>query len=1114
MRNLLAIMLLILPPAGSSAAETPPRAALELRHQAFAELENEHPEKAEPLYRQLTQLLPDEPLGWANLAIAELRQQKYDKALASIAKALAKAPERPRLLAIQAEILQWKGDLDGALLLLQRAADGAPQDLEIQYSLYDVANTTDGERAASAIAAALDRLARLRPENVVVMLKVGHLAIANGNRRRATHAFGRLGELLWQAEPIAERALGLVTEALEGEDLSAAATPAQRLENVLKVTPMYRQSLRELRTGIQGVPLERLIGEPPRRSFGQPLEIEFANSRLDLQAADGRGLVAGDFDGDLRPDLAHLAAGKLEVRFARAGWKIAQQLPAASLDTLLMADLDNDGYLDLSGFGRHRAAVWLGSADGTFGAAEDSLGLAAAGARGAAVIDFDIEGDLDLAVANGSTIDLYRNNLAGPLQRVGDRALPDLRLTAANHLLASDLDRDGDLDLVVAHSQGLSWLDNLRQGRFSDRSARANLAPGQAAQAVVSADLDNDGLPDLVAAGHGLRAWHNQGGSFVPWPLEGLPRSGEFSTLIALDADNDGRFDLAAAGADQLLVLGQRDTPTPSFTSIPLRGAPAGARALVASDLDQDGDLDLAISGAAGLSWLENRGGNRNGWLSLRLRGLAEGNGKNNVFGTGSVVELRHGEAFQFREATTEVTHLGLGDVEKAEVLRVVWTNGVPQNRLRLAGKQRLVEEQILKGSCPFLYAWDGERFAFVTDLLWGAPIGLPAAPGVWVGSDPSELVRADGLRADAASRYRLRITEELWEAAFFDHLRLWVVDHPRDVEVASNLRILPGQALPEKVLASRHLQPVHSAWDGRGHEVTSRVARRDEVYADGYQRSPYQGVAAKPWNFTFDLGAAPALPLRLHLDGWIFPADASLNLALAQRDDLPLMAPRLEVETASGWQTLVAEMGFPAGKTKTMVVDTPALPAGAHRLRIVTSLWLHWDRIAWTTAAADQVPQVRAKLLPTAAELRFRGFSSPRRTAPNGPHVYDYQTVTQQSPWLPFAGRYTRYGDVRELLMAADDLSVVMAAGDEMVLEFDASELPPPAAGWQRSVFLESHGWDKDADRNTYQAQQLEPLPFRGMGSYAGNPPFPDSARHRLYRRHWLTRELPATPQ
>jgi len=270
----------------------------------------------------------------------------------------------------------------------------------------------------------------------------------------------------------------------------------------------------------------------------------------------------------------------------------------------------------------------------------------------------------------------------------------------------------------------------------------------------------------------------------------------------------------------------------------------------------------------------------------------------------------------------------------------------------------------------------------------------------------------------------------------------------------------------------------------------------------------------ARAWTFTFDLGEAPGAPVRLFLDGWMFPADASLNLAVAQRPDLPYLPPRLEVETAGGWQVLLPAMGFPAGKTKTLVADTPPLPAGARRLRIVTSLWLAWDRIAWTAypaGAADAEPQVRARLGPRAAELRYRGFSALVRRSPNGPHGYDYGRVSLKSPWLPFAGRYTRYGDVRELLAATDDRSVVMGPGDEIALEFAGGGLAPPPPGWTRTVFLQSQGWDKDADRNTWEARQVEPLPFRAMRRYGD--PLPDTPELRDYVARWLTRVVPREP-
>ena len=1107
---MLAVML-----APSVAAETP-QEAVELRNLGLAELENEKPELAEAAYRKLIDLTPKDPLGYGNLAIAELRQQKNDAAMASIERALELAPGRADLVAIKSEVLQWTGDLEGALATMKQAADAAPDDLEILHATYHLASTLRTEASQAIGSEVLSSLARLRPENLFVILQLGRQAIADGDRHVATAAFLRVEQLLWQVQPIAHRALGMVTEALEGDDVAAARVPATRLENVLKVSAMYRESLRELKTGIQGIPIKHFLDEPEIDAFGDPLAIDLAGSRLDARPTAGRALAVGNFDGDDKPDLARIrtdANGSiLEIRLAAADWSVASEHSAAGLEELLTVDIDNNGYLDLIAAGKDRGAAWLGAGDGSFAPAPEALGLEQAGATAMTVIDFDIEGDLDLALTGGSSgpADLYRNTLSGPLERVGTRSLPRLAVDDGGAIVASDLDRDGDLDLLIAHARGLSWIDNLRQGRFVDRSARAGLRPAAALRTATSVDLDNDGFPDLVGGGQGITTWHNRQGRFVSWQLTGLVDAGEITSLHALDADNDGRLDLATAGRDGVRLLTQKPgSSDPSFATAPITGGPATAAVVTSADLDLDGDLDLVVAGTDGLHRLENRGGNENGWIAMRLRGLAKGNSKNNFYGVGTLVEVTTGKAYQFREATGDVVHLGIGKQRAADVVRVVWTNGVPQNRMQVAGNQSLVEEQLLKGSCPFLYAWNGSEFAFVSDLLWGAPLGLPVAPGAWASSDHEELVRLEA-ELTANATYELRITEELWEAAFFDYARLWVVDFPEDVEVASSLRIIPGEKVAEKVLASRNLQPVAQAWDGEGRDVTEVVRTRDETYADGYVASRYQGVA-EPWTFTFDLGAAPAQAIRLHLDGWIFPADASLNLAVAQRDDLPYLAPRLEVETADGWKELMPNMGHPAGKTKTMVVDTPPLPDGAHRLRIVTSLWLHWDRIAWTTDRADDAPIIRTKLAPRTAALRYRGFSELVREAPNAPHRFDYATVRTELPWLPFPGHYTRYGNVKQLLDSPDDFSVILAPGDEIALSFDASALSPPPPGTRRALFLESHGWDKDADRNTFEGQQVEPLPFRAMSGYpfAAGESYPDTAAHRAYRQQWLTREV-----
>ena len=84
-------------------------------------------------------------------------------------------------------------------------------------------------------------------------------------------------------------------------------------------------------------------------------------------------------------------------------------------------------------------------------------GLAKATGEAVAVLDYDTEGDLDLALGEPG-VELFRNALQGPLEPVGKSTFPSLTLSGIHGLAASDLDRDGDLDLLVAHAKGIAWL--------------------------------------------------------------------------------------------------------------------------------------------------------------------------------------------------------------------------------------------------------------------------------------------------------------------------------------------------------------------------------------------------------------------------------------------------------------------------------------------------------------------------------------------------------------------------------------------------------------------------------------------------------------------------------
>jgi len=246
-----------------------------------------------------------------------------------------------------------------------------------------------------------------------------------------------------------------------------------------------------------------------------------------------------------------------------------------------------------------------------------------------------------------------------------------------------------------------------------------------------------------------------------------------------------------------------------------------------------------------------------------------------------------------------------------------------------------------------------------------------------------------------------------------------------------------------------------------------------------------------------------------LFLTGWIFYADTSINVSLAQRTDLAAQAPMLEIpDGKNGWKTAIPSMGYPAGKTKTMPVDlSDVLDRSEPRVRIRTNLAIYWDRIFYTVD--DPPAPMRRTALPlSSAELSFRGFSRMRRESPDGPQVFVHDDVSRQPRWADMAGLYTRFGDVRELLAAADDRYVVMKGGDAVRLRFDGRALPPLPEGWVRDYVIALDGWDKDADKNTVAGQTVEPLPFHGMDDARyGALAFPETDAHREYVRAYLTR-------
>jgi hypothetical protein len=359
--------------------------------------------------------------------------------------------------------------------------------------------------------------------------------------------------------------------------------------------------------------------------------------------------------------------------------------------------------------------------------------------------------------------------------------------------------------------------------------------------------------------------------------------------------------------------------------------------------------------------------------------------------------------------------------------------------------------------------------------------------------------VRGDQLRA-RDGWYDLRITAELWETHFFDLASLVVVDHPADTEIFVDERFAVPAPVPG-VTVTGPVQPMTAARDDRGDDIAALVRDRDDRHADFAGRGAYQGVTRDHFvELELPAEAPRSGPLWLVAQGWVHPTDSSINVALGQGSHPRPRGLGLAVADRSGTFRVVRELGFPAGKDKTILADLGGLlpREGPRRLRLSTNMEIYWDRLGWAVGRPD-VRVDPKRLVPGSAELRYRGYSRIAQSAPSSPERPQYVLDGTAPRWRDLEGYHTRFGDVRDLLLEVDDRYVIMNAGDELQLRFP--EAGPLAAGHVRDYVMITDGWEKDGDFNTTFSRTGLPLPTHASGRY-------DTAPGRLeddpiYRRH-----------
>jgi len=1089
--------------------------------------------EAEQEFRNVIALAPRDPLGYANLGLTYLRAGRYADAESELERARRLDPKNPDIALIAVELYS----LTGRPAEARRVLAGVQPDARVLYALAEL----DRQNGDSAYADRLRQVLARIPASLAVRLKLADALLKFGQADSTIRYLEEARRLRPQPPREIRPYLEMALQALRAGRgrLTDARTALDRFLRLMEVTAPYQAALAEV-DGIEGP----LAGRPVLTFSPQSLitmrGITSASASGPMHFTDVTGesglpdlgaavtaLAWGDYDGDGENNLL-VAAPEPRLYAVHGGFvadvsaKTPLPLPAGAV-VASFVDYDNDGWLDLFAIGTDGRGYLLHNREGKrFDDVTDAARLRDVdGARRPIFVDLDHDGDLDLLLVGGGSLATYRNNLDGTFT-----LFPNAEgiVQGGTDAAFADVDDDGRTDVFVTGATGSDGLFHNDGVRGFTRTADTIRGTGP----VAMGDYDNDGAIDIFLAGTGGGLWHNSGtGRFTH--AARLPTA-EAGNAAFLDYDNDGWLDLIVTGPLGASLF--HNDGTGRFADRSQLLPPAlqhdSIGPLLVADIDGDGDQDIILGDRKGVHVLRNDGGNAHLAMRVQLIAVGLGSGKNNSFGIGAKVEMRAGELYETRVVTEPVTHFGLGTHFKADVLRVQWPNGVPQTIYFPGTDQDVLELQQLKGSCAFLYTWNGRNFEFITDMMWQSALGMPLGimgkgeGGKGMGYAPAgasqEYIRIPSEALQPRDgRYVLQVTEELWETAYLDQLRLLAVDHPDSVEVFVDERFPPAPG-GLRLFQIVHRRPPLAAVDEHGDDVLADLREHDDRYVSNLTPQRYQGLM-EPHELVLDLDADAGRPgTFLFLRGWIYPSDASSNVALSQQHKLRADLPTLEVRDARGrWVPARTSVGFPSGKDKTVVIDlTGMFPTPDHHLRLRTNLQIYWDEafVADDLNGGGRGARVTT-LAPVSGDLHFRGFSRMyRRGGRYGPHWFAYDDVTTESPWRPITGAATRFGDVRPLLDGADDEYVIMVPGDEVTVEFDAqADVPPP--GWTRTFLLYSDGWIKDSDLNTADGTTIGPLPYHAIKSYpyASGDAYPaDSARQR-YLREYNTRIIKPAP-
>ncbi len=432
----------------------------------------------------------------------------------------------------------------------------------------------------------------------------------------------------------------------------------------------------------------------------------------------------------------------------------------------------------------------------------------------------------------------------------------------------------------------------------------------------------------------------------------------------------------------------------------------------------------------------------------------------------------------------------------------VKWSDGEtsPERTINLDSKLLLVVNYLKIACCPSLYIWNGTSYVYRAEISAGTgylPYFVSFGEGgtrVFGYSDPWDYIKVDGSQLQPRNDYyEITLAEKSDEIFYIDSVELMVVDHSPDVDVYSTMGTRKYN-LEDKgtiyTVSKNPLTPLSAFYEGA--DVLPEVSEYDGNYTPRPSDWEYQ----YQWDtLELNLGdLSDAEEIKLLVAGIVIwpPAEVTYPWVskFVNRTGEPIFPVQyMEVKDENGnWVRVPDNRQFPMLDVvpDIFVVDLTGLfPTNDYSLRINSFFDWRFDYVGVDTTPQNDL--ITQEIDPVDASY--------------------YQVFGTNST---ATGNFTRYGDVTELVLEADDKFVIGRQGDEVRIRFP-TDIEPVPEGMERDYFVIVTCWFKSPGL-PYLVYTVDPLPFHDMSCFPYPPTesYPYDEDHLKYLREYNTREIP----